>query len=85
MSSMQSRLALSLTLAAILLSAGAGFVLHHIIGAILVRQFDRTLQDKARGLSLLVSRELNGKLEFEYAPKAMPEYPFSSLSPDRPC
>lgn len=74
MSSIQARLTISLTFAAIVLSALAGCALHHALGGILVRQFDRTLQDKARGLSLLVSRELNGRLEFEYAPKAMPEY-----------
>ena len=74
MPSMQSRLTVSLTAAAIVLSAAVGLILHRAIGAILVRQFDHTLQDKARGLSLLVSRELNGRLEFEYAPASMPEY-----------
>jgi signal transduction histidine kinase len=74
MRSIQSRLTVALCAASILFSVVVGLLLHRAIGQILVRGFDHTLQDKARALSSLVARELNGRLEFEYTPAIMPEF-----------
>ncbi len=72
--SIQSRLTLALTAAAIVLSAATGVILYHLIAAEMQRNFDRGLESKGQAVVSLVSLETGGVLDFEFNSAAMPEY-----------
>ncbi len=72
--SIQSRLALALTTAAVLLSATTGIILYRVVGSTMRHNFDRALLTKGQAVVSLVSLEAGGVLDFEFNQAAMPEY-----------
>ncbi|MDB5332497.1 MAG: cusS [Phycisphaerales bacterium] len=73
MRSLQSRLLLGTAVATPTLFAIAGFILYLAVRAVLIGEFDGTLDTKARALASVTERK-NGRLRLEWDEAQMPEF-----------
>jgi two-component system sensor histidine kinase QseC len=74
MKSIRRALTFRLSVAAFSLALIAGVALYAYLRSALLREFDVAIAAKARTVGSQVKRESDGRLEFELAPQAMPEF-----------
>lgn len=74
MKSIRRALTLRLGIAAFSVALIAGVALYAYLRSALLREFDVAIAAKARTVGSQVKREIDGRLEFELTPEAMPEF-----------
>jgi two-component system sensor histidine kinase QseC len=74
MRSIQNQLTVRLLLVALLVTLGAGSFVYWYARLRFTHEFDQALSTKAKALSSMMMREVDGRLEFDFSPQAMPEF-----------